>query len=566
MLDRLEVSGLGIIDAVELELCADFGVLTGETGAGKSLLVESLKLLSGQRSQTDLVRTGADRLRVAGWFTVGDDPGLTAILSELGVADLDSLVIRREVSRNGRGRSWVNDVSATVTMLQRIAPHLLAIHGQHEQHGLADTMVQRQLVDDFGGHIELLERVRDAHQRWLEATAEAGRLRDARDRRRDRMDVISFQLAEIAGVDPKDGEDAELTSRRHVLRNAVRLLESSTAVLSALADDGAAVDLLARAERGLDDMAECGLELSGSVEDLFQARVLVEEVVRETREVAGGIHEDPAELENVEARLHRLEQLMLKYGSPIEEVLCHRKRLLAEKSELEEVEDRLEAAEALEKQALDDFDGAARELDQIRREAGRLLSSAVEEVLGQLNMAGTNLEFRWRPRPQEHSPLLRGEVPVAFDEGGVDECEVMIAANPGEEPKPMARVASGGELSRIHLALRAVLLGRSAATGRTLLFDEVDSGLGGATAAALARLLGELAAEDRVLVVTHLPQVAAAAASHWKIEKVLHEGRAVTRATLLDASQREHEIARMLAGDKVTASALEHARSLLGDG
>jgi DNA repair protein RecN (Recombination protein N) len=236
---------------------------------------------------------------------------------------------------------------------------------------------------------------------------------------------------------------------------------------------------------------------------------------------------------------------------------------VCERSELDEVGDRLDAAEALEVQALADYDRVARELDRSRDEAARSLVSEVGKLLGQLNMTGTRLEYRWRPRPDASSPLIREGFSVAFDELGVEECELLVAPNPGEEPKPMSRVASGGELSRIHLAIRTALIGRSAGGGRTLLFDEVDSGLGGAAAAALARLLAGLAVDDQVLVVTHLPQVAAGASNHWKVEKVMDDGRAVTRAAALDLQQREHEIARMLAGDRVTPSARDHARALL---
>jgi len=566
MLERLEVRGLGIIDAVELELSPGFAALTGETGAGKSLLVESLKLLSGQRAQTDMVRTGDVQLRVEGWFSSPADSGLGPILEELGVVEGDALVVRREVSAQGRGRAWINDVPVTATALQRIAPHLLAIHGQHEQHGLADATVQRRLVDDFGDHLEQIEAVRRAHRRWSEATAEADRLRGARVRRRDRLDVIAFQLSEIDGVGPTDGEDEELTTRRQILRNAARLHELSSHALAALSDDDAAVDLLVRAERGVAEMADCGLPVAGLADNLREARVQTEEVVREVRGLVAEIHDDPSELDGVESRLHRLEQLMLKYGSPVREVLAHRDRLAVERSELMDVEDRLEAAAAEERTALAEFDAVARILDDVRRDAGRSLVRAVQKVLSQLNMGSTHLEFRWRGRSDERSPLVRDGVAIAFDEDGVDECELLIAANPGEEPRPMARVASGGELSRIHLALRTVLSGRRSTPGRTLLFDEVDSGLGGATASALARLLGELAIEDQVIVVTHLPQVAAAASDHWSVEKVLCAGRSVTRAHRLNADQREHEIARMVAGDEITETALEHARALLGGG
>lgn len=564
MLERLVVRGLAIIDRVELVLEPGFAALTGETGAGKSLLVESLKLLSGQRAQSDLVRTGDERLRVEGWFAPIASGEAGALLDELGVESTDDLVVRREVSEVGRSRCWINDTVVTTGTLQRLAPYLLSIHGQHEQYGLAEPAIQRELVDQYGDLDDLAGRVAAAHSRWAEAAEEVNRLREAQGRRRDRLDAIAFQIAEIDAVDPLPDEDRELLARRQLLRHAVRVLELSESALSRLADqEGAAVDSLAQAARDLENMVACGLPLSDAAGRLAEAQVQVEEVVREVRALVADVDEDPDELDRLESRLHRLEQLMLKYGSPIEEVSRHRDRLVAERQELAHVEDRLEASEAAAADALREFDRVAAEIERARRKAGEKLAAEVADLLGRLDMGGTRLEFDWRPRPDERSPLTRGGQNVAFDAHGVEQCQLLIATNPGEEPRQMARIASGGELSRLHLALRAVLIGRQSDRARTLLFDEVDSGLGGATAAALADVLAHLAAENQVLVVTHLPQVAARADSHYRVEKAIADGRAVTRTTRLDREQREAEIARMLAGEKVTDSARKHARQLL---
>jgi len=565
MLERLSVRGLGIIDAVELEFESGFSVLTGETGAGKSLLVESLKLLGGQRAQTDLVRTGEDRIQVEGVFA-SDEGGavVVEVLEELGIVSEENLVLRREVSAAGRSRCWINDVTVTATALQRLAPHLLAIHGQHEQYGLADASVQRRLVDDFGGHQELVSTTRTAFFAWKEAADELERLRSAQSSRRDRLDAIVFQLQEIESANPHEGEDDDLRRRRLVLRHSARIAELSGSLIVRLSDgETAVVDELARSGREIGELIECGLPLEETAARLAEARVQVEEVVREIQDLVDDGDRDPAELETVESRLHLLETLMLKYGSSLDEVLSHRDALKAERAELGSVEERVAEAAAAADQALRVFDRAAQQLDSARRASGAEFAAAVAEVLGRLAMGGTELEFLWHSRPDRMSPLRRDGQGVAFDDEGVEECVLMIAANPGEEPRPMARVASGGELSRIHLAIRTVLRKRQAAAGLTLLFDEVDSGLGGATAAALAELLAQLAVADQVLVVTHLPQVAARADGHFKVEKAVDKGRSTTRVVALETGAREHEVARMLAGDEITESAREHARVLL---
>jgi len=566
MLEQLSVRGLGIIDAVDLEFATGFAALTGETGAGKSLLVESLKLLGGRRAQSDMVRSGDERLQVEAAFKTRPNPALAKILDDLGAGHLDTVVLRREVTASGRSRCWINDVSVTAGSLQQMAPHLLAIHGQHEQHGLADGGTQRELVDEYGDHDNLCEDVRARFLAWREAADELDRLRAAQASRRDRLDAITFQLQEIGGVEPRAGEEEELRRRRLVLQHAARLAELSSSLIDRLSNgETAVVDGLAKAERELSEIVDCGLVLDAGAERLAEARIQVEEVVREVQGLVDGSQGDPSEIEALESRLHILDQLMLKYGSSLDEVLAHRDELLREREELESVEERLGEAESAATEALAAYDRRAAVLDQARREAGSTLASAVEDVLVRLAMEGTRLEFDWQPRVVAGSPLVRDGQAVAFDQNGVEECELLMAANPGEELRPMARIASGGELSRVHLALRTALRGQRSAGGLTLLFDEVDSGLGGATAAALAELLADLASTDQVLVVTHLPQVAARADGHFRVEKVLDDGRATTRVAGLHGIERESEIARMLAGDELTDSAREHARVLLGE-
>ncbi len=452
----------------------------------------------------------------------------------------------------------------TASALQRLAPYLLAVHGQHEQHGLADSDRQRRLVDRFGGLGERLAGLDEAWTAWDEAAAEVERLRAARSSRRDRLDAIAFQLAEIDGLDPHVGEEVELVNRRQQLRHAARLQELSALVLAGLGDkDGAAIEELSRSERALEEMGVCGLEIREASTMLGEARVLIEEVLREVRATSANIEEDPRELEEVEGRLSRLERLMLKYGGSVAEVLEHGSQLAAERAELMAVEDRLESAAAAAADALRAYDELAGELQRERTTAAVALVESMATVLEQLEMAGTRLDFRWIARPEPSSPLQRDGAPVAFGPEGVEEGELMLAANRGEELRPMARVASGGELSRIHLAIRSVLRKRGPSGGLTLLFDEVDSGLGGRAAAALAGLLAELAERDQILVVTHLPQVAGRANEQVMVEKALAEGRTMTRVKRLEPQERIREIARMIAGDTLTESALIHASELL---
>ncbi len=567
MLERLDVRGLGIIERVDIVVPPGFCVLTGETGAGKSLLVGSLDLVAGGRASADAVRSGDPRLVVEAWFGPPLPDDLRVILDDLGVGFEGELVIRREVTESGRSRCWVNDMTVTVGGLQKIAGRLLAIHGQHEQHGLSDSRVQRKLVDDFGGLETDRSAVGEAWDRWSRAAADVRRLEAARERRRDRLDVIAFQEAEIDGVAPVPGEDEELRRRRTRLRNAVRLRTLIAEINEALGDrEGSIVEELARTSRAIGELGECGVDIGGMAPLIAEAQLLSEEVLREVRGLGVDVEEDPEELDALESRLHRLETLTLKYGGTLQDVLEHRRKLAAERRELENVEESLDLAQAEARAALENYDRAARVLHEKRVEASREMEGEIASVLERLDMAGAELEFRWSVRPAEESPLIREGVPVAFDEYGVEEAELLLAANRGEPLKPMARIASGGELSRIHLAIRTVLRRRAPAGGLTLLFDEVDSGLGGRAAAALAELLAELARDDQVLVVTHLAQVAGRAEVQFRVEKKTHAGRTMTTVSRLSGDQRIEEISRMVAGDAVTDAARAHAVELLATG
>ena len=564
MLERLTVRALGIIDRVEMEPGGGLIALTGETGAGKSLLVQSLGLLAGQRASAELVRDGETRLRVEAEFRdIGD--GTMEVLETLGVTTDDgSLVIRREVTAEGRSRAWMNDVPVTMGALQLWAAQTLAVHGQHEQYGLADPVVQRRMVDEFAGHDDVLAEVCHAWERWREAASQLDQVQSARATQRDRLDAIAFQLAEIDTVAPGIDEDETLRARREVLRHAARLADLQASVLGRLFDGEQAVcDQLARAAREVAEMASLGLDVAQAADNLRQAGAVADDVVRDLQDRLQEIVADPGELEGVESRLHQLDQLMLKYGSPLAQVHAHREALMAERGELRSLEDRLAEAERLAEQCLTEFAVAARELHSRRVAAGQEMLECAAAVLERLDMVGTQLLLRWSPVSDAGSPLEWEGARVAFDRDGVEVCELNIAPNPGEPLLPMAKIASGGELSRLHLALRTALRSRQSDAAMTLLFDEVDTGLGGSTAAALGRLLAELATTDQVLVVTHLPQVAAAANRQFKVEKVVHEGRTVTRVRPLEDHERVREVARMLAGGEVGSSAIEHARTLL---
>ena len=393
MLERLEVRGLGIIDRLDLEFGEGLTVLSGETGAGKSLLVESLKLLSGARASTELIRSGEKKLRVEGFFSPSTDPVLDGLLEELGVEQGGELVIRREILASGRSRSWINDHAVTAGALGRISSFLLAIHGQHEQFGLGLPEIQRRLVDEFGGLGNLKESLGKAWREYSAAEAAFHELKRARSGRRDRLDAIRYQLAEIEGCAPRAGEDAELRELRRRLSHAGRIRELSGAVLDSLGDrDSSVIEELAKAGRAVGEMAELGMDVSAVSEQLDAALLAAEEALLTLRPLAESIHEDPGELDRVEERLHRIENLMLKYGGSLEEVLDHRDRLVLEKESLEGVEERLGEAREVVGRCLGTYDQCARELQEAREKAGRELAGELVGILDRLGMEGSRID------------------------------------------------------------------------------------------------------------------------------------------------------------------------------
>jgi len=563
MLRELEVRNLGIIDALRVQFPAGFVVLTGETGAGKSLLVQSLQLLAGERADSDQVRQGSERLLVEGCFVWPPASAMDELLAELGVPRAEELVLRREVSSQGRSRAWIGDVPVTISALQRLAPFLLSIHGQHEQRGLMDATNHLAIIDAAGGLLELRAEVAEAFAAWTAVRERLEAQRRALATRRDRLDVIAFQLREIDEVRVAAGEDVELREERTLLRHAGRIGELLVVSRGALSGDAGSV-ALARAGRAVRELSTLGLEVAAVADQLDEARVLAEDVERELEALAERVRVDPQRLEVVEGRLAALERLAHKYGGSLAGVIEHRERLAAELAALERVEEDLAGLEAEERARAEAYLEVADRLSGERRKASESFAREVVAVLEKLGMPKVRLRLALEPRSGAGQALeVAGRTAVA-SAGGVDDGELLLSPNPGEEPRALVRIASGGELSRVHLAIRTVL--RDVDRPRqalTLLFDEVDAGIGGHVADELGALLADLGRRDQVVVVTHLPQVAGRADSHFAVRKQLVRGRAVTRVVEVEGEGRVEELVRMLGGGPDKPAARQHARELL---
>lgn len=535
MLTGLHLRDLALVEDVWLEFGDGLTVLTGETGAGKTVLVEGLKLLMGERADSTLVRQGAAEALIEGTFAF----------------DGRDVIVRRRLSAEGRSRCTIDGEMATVGMLADLLGGRIDLHGQHEHQALLSPSKHAGYLDRFIGApaADALERYREAWGAVRVARAALGELEEALADRDRRSDYLRFQIADIDGVAPHENEDAELAARLPRLRHGERLTGAAGTAWSALRDEGGASDALTVASSALAAAAGLDPALDAVADSVARLDIELSEVAAQLRDYAESVEHDPAALDETEHRLQQLSDLMRKYGPTLAEVIAARDEAAREVAMFDAGEEGLERARAV----LESAEGAL-------AEAGAALvaarDGAVDAFEARLGEAAADLALAHASFAVERRALP----PDAWTEAGPERVEFLFAADAGEEPRPLVKVASGGEVSRVMLALKSVLGAADAVP--VLVFDEVDAGIGGATARAVGRRLAWLASDHQVLVVTHLPQVAAYADAQIIVEKNVSDGRTITTARGLDADARVQEISRMLSGS-ASETGLAHARELL---
>lgn len=563
MLQVLTIRDFAIIDRLSLDFDVGLTVITGETGAGKSILVNALNLVLGGRGSADVVRTGADAAHVEAVFDVEDAPDLRARLVEAGV-ELpvgEPLIVRRVFSRTGRHRAYLNDAQVTLSTLARVTSGLVDISGQHEHYSLLQTDFHLDLIDRASREAPLLA-MRDGLRREWEIVNELDEnistLETARRSRVEREAFLRFQLEELthARLDSPDEEDTLETERR-LLRNAEKLRESTKRAEGDLySDQGAAVERLSRAARSVRELVAFDETLSPIAADLEAAAALAEDSARTLSAYARRVHSDPDRLEAVESRLSVLSKLRRKHGASLLEVIARREQLALELLTLASADSRLEdLGRERHKAALSLLD-AAQSLTAARGAAGKLLCRAIETELADLGMTRAKLDVRIEPLATGLKCLT-----VNIGPRGADRVEFLLSANPGEPPAPLSKIASGGELSRFMLAVKRVIA-ESDPVG-TYVFDEVDAGVGGPTAVAIGRKLALVSQTRQALCITHLPQIAALADRHLHVSKVIEGDRTHSDVRPLEGEERVRELARMLGGERLTEATLQLARELI---
>jgi len=559
MLTRFRVSNYALLD----EICIDFepglNILTGETGAGKSILMGALGLILGGRSTADMIRTGANSATVEAMFEWSE----TTPPADLDVETEDgSLIVRRDISRDGRNRCFVNGHMVTVATLKRIGDGLVDLHGQHEHQSLLDQRTHISFLDGFGEVKRQRDRVADAYEKFSGLEVELKKLDDETRAAKEQRELYQYQLEELQAADIQDREDETLERELSILENAEQLIQATAAIYQQVSQqDDAIVDGISHVVRTLENLEQIDPRLKDAVEGSRSARYHLEDVSSFLQHYRDQIEFDPQRLAEVQDRLGLLEELKRKFGATLNDVCACRDRIAGELERIGSTDGRrVEVSVALEK-ARETLTEQAQRLSRARKKAAKRLEGRVVQELTELGMEKTRFQVQIGREETPDGPVLIDGKPYRADASGVDRVEFLLSPNPGEDLKPLVHIASGGEISRIMLALKVILAELDKVS--TLVFDEVDIGIGGRIAESIGYKLKLLAGSQQVMCITHLHQVACWGDTHFTVRKQARRGRTITQINPLDENGRVQEIARMLAGETVDDMAITHAREIL---
>ena len=562
MLQLLNISNIALIDSLQVEFESGLNLLTGETGSGKSIIVDALGVLIGGRFSSDLLKSGTDRGSIEGLFTVATNPELIALLENAGIAGVDTeqesteLIVRREVSGTGRNKIFINNQLATQTLLRLIREYLVDIHGQGEQQTLFNPDTHLELLDAFASNASLRAQVTTSFSRWKELTHQLQQLNQDEAAQYQLVDTLKFQIKEIQNANLVVGEDESLEDERRRLSNVEKLTELSKGAYERIYEDDDSV--LARLQHALKDvseLAEYETSFASYIEGIESSRAVLEDLSFSLREFGDKLEFSPTRLTHIEDRLVELTRLKRKYGGSLQSVMEHLAGAEDRLRAIETSDQRQEELNQFLQEAEANYLAHARQLQTARKRAAKKLEQAVEKSIREVAMENGRFQI------EIINTLEQKNNANGFNVTGIDKVEFYFSANPGEELKPLARVASGGEASRLMLVLKTVA--NASEFPRTIVFDEIDTGIGGRVSEAVGVKLKTLSNTNQVLCVTHQAQIARFADNHLVVRKEVLKGHTTVSIERLDRQGRVEEIARMLTGAEITDSARRHARELL---
>lgn len=571
MLKSLTIKNYALIDEVEVEFESGLNIITGETGAGKSILIDALSLILGERASSDIVRKGTDKAIVEGIFGVAGNKKVRALLESNQFDLSDELILRREVSAKGQSRCFINDTPATLNLLKEIGDLLVDLHGQHEHQSLLRPETHLDLLDDFGGLEGLVKEYRVHYDHLTDLYTRLDALTTRERQLKERRDLYEFQIREIDAVDPKPGEEDQLEQELKILENAERLFEATSRLYQMLYEgEGAVYDQLVLARNQLEDLSSIDPAFEEAKNECASAAAVVDELTKFIQSYNSRIEFNPERLEQIRERLGQLALLRKKYGGTIEALLEHRAMIGREFALAENFDDELRKLREQINERRSVCSAAAQRLSAKRRELVSKVNRAVVTELGKLGIASAQFDVRIENRRmepengREHKRVyvMLGREAYEATPRGMDVVEFYLSTNVGEDLKPLARTASGGEVSRVMLALKSIL----AKSERLplLVFDEIDVGISGRIAQAVGKSLKNLSQFHQIIAITHLPQIAGLADTHFVVEKAEDGRRTVTRLRKLDLHERVEEVARLMSGAEVTEAGLAGARELMG--
>jgi DNA repair protein RecN (Recombination protein N) len=553
MLLELRIKNFAIIDELNLSFSKGLNILTGETGAGKSIILNAVHLLLGDKATEEWIRSSEEEASVEALFDISGNLGVREKIKDKiphlqGSGAEDSLLIRRVISRSGRGKVFINGNLATLGVLSEVGEGLLSIYGQHEHQSLQRVETHIDILDEFGGLLGLREEFQKQYQEFISLSEEVEKIRTEKERRAKERDLMAFQTKEIEASGIQIGEEESLKEERTILTHAKKLMDFSHAAEETLySEEGSVIERIQRILNQGREMVAIDPSLSQPLKGLESTLIQVEEIALVLRDYSRRVEINPMRLEEIESRLEEIDRLKRKYGSTVEEVLSFKRKIDEALNSFTFDEERLSQLEGRLDPLRQTVIGLGKKLSEERKKVALELKRSIERELNSLGMKKTIFEIHIDPLPL--SPK------------GVDRVEFLISPNVGEEVKPLAKIASGGELSRIMLAMKRIL---AKVGGRqVLIFDEVDSGIGGAMAEVVGKKLRELSRHHQVICVTHLPQIACFADQHHSVRKEVKSGRTITQVDRLDRESIMDEIARMLGGVKVTEKTKAHAKEMI---
>jgi len=562
MLTELRIKNFVIIDELKIPFGPGLNILTGETGAGKSILIDALSGVLGARMTTDQIRTGFERATLEGAFDVSAIPQVRAILDESGIdCDDGTLVLRREIYTSGKGRSFANATQIPIAKLQEISEYLVDIHGQNEHQNIMRVAKHREMLDGFGRLEPLVERVRALHSGLSDLKERIGSFEIDEKEKARKTEFLGYAIREIEAAKLQPNEEDDLKNESAILQNSEKLFTEISTTSSLLKGDGGVVQNLKRADQSLSAISGFDARISSILEAVRTALYSLEDSASELRAFEKDIQFSPERINEVEGRLSLISSLKKKYGNTVREVLDYAEKSRRELEAISSSEEQIEKLRGDYRTLVQDAKEAALELSEKRRLAAKDLEEKVMRELSELGMPGTVFRISIKREISPEGEIETENKRYMLYPHGLDRIEFLLSANEGEDLRQLRRAASGGEMSRIMLAIKKVIL--SADIVESLVFDEVDAGIGGKTSEVVGRKLKSLAGERQVLVITHLPQIAAMSDTHFTVRKDNVGGRVTTLVKKLSRGEKVNEVARMLAGEKVTELSVRHAEEMI---